>query len=250
MDSSSPDPSLRPVASAHLNLRLQKRALLNKPRSKFDTFYTPENEYFYSMSPYLKLDSRRREIRLLKVFRPRCYWKHIKANPQWAPFEPNWEALQLRATETSTRVPGSHGVVRVDRKSRIKSCSVDQDSPHFACEVHRSHSVDRNSRHLACKVPQSRSVDPNHQLLACELVDKVALSRIDGLYCALSYCAGKPSETRVILVDGLLFNAFASLERAIRLALECWTSRNPGKELLLWADQICINQSDHRERTC
>jgi hypothetical protein len=90
--------------------------------------------------------------------------------------------------------------------------------------------------------------DPCTPLIACELVDKVMLSRVNASYCALSYYAGKPTETAVVLVDGLPFNAFANLEHAIGCALECWTSQNPGKELLLWVDQICINQCDPVER--
>ncbi|KAI9770488.1 MAG: hypothetical protein M1839_003203, partial [Geoglossum umbratile] len=74
------------------------------------------------------------------------------------------------------------------------------------------------------------------------------LSRANASYCALSYCAGKPTETAVVLVDGLPFNAFANLEHAIGCALECWMSRNPGKGLVLWVDQICINQRDPVER--
>jgi hypothetical protein len=65
----------------------------------------------------------------------------------------------------------------------------------------------------------------------------------------LSYCAGNPTETAIILVDGLPFKAFANLEHAIGHALKCWTARNPGKELLLWADQVCINQRDQNERS-
>ena len=84
--------------------------------------------------------------------------------------------------------------------------------------------------------------------LSCELVDKVSLSRLNGSYCALSYCAGSPKSTKNLLVNGLRFNAFANLDHAIRCALNCWTAQNPSKEMLLWTDQICINQSDPKER--
>lgn len=52
-----------------------------------------------------------------------------------------------------------------------------------------------------------------------------------------------------MLVNGRPFNAFANLEHAIRQVLHHWTKKNPGKELLLWADQICRNQSNNAERT-
>jgi hypothetical protein len=185
------------VVAGSLDLRLRKRALTNKPTSEFDNFYTPENSFFYSKSPYLALDSKRREIRLLRVFPRKSYSNHVKANPQWTP------------TDGLTGQP-----LQVNAYTYLN----------FGIR------------------------DPESRLIACELVDKVALSRIDGTYCALSYCAGKPTETAVILVDGIPFNAFANLEHAIGHALECWTSRNPGRELLLWADQICINQRDQMER--
>jgi hypothetical protein len=90
--------------------------------------------------------------------------------------------------------------------------------------------------------------DPEMPLIACELVDKVPLHRVDGTYSAISYVAGSPKDTRVILVDGQPFNAFASLERAVSDALDRWQSQHPSQDLCIWADQICINQRDHVER--
>jgi hypothetical protein len=52
-----------------------------------------------------------------------------------------------------------------------------------------------------------------------------------------------------VLIDGIMFNAFVNLEHAIHCALKSWNSRFPDKELLLWADQICINQKDVAERS-
>ncbi|KAK3374180.1 heterokaryon incompatibility protein-domain-containing protein [Lasiosphaeria ovina] len=86
------------------------------------------------------------------------------------------------------------------------------------------------------------------QIFACQLVDKVALSRIEGGYCALSYCAGKPTNTAWVLVNGTPFKAFANLEHAIGLAVDAWKAQHPGKDFLLWTDQICINQNDHFEK--
>lgn len=194
--------TISPAATSTLDVSLQKRGLTNKPRTQHDNFYTPRNDFFYENSPYLALDAKRREIRLLRVFPPNSYQEHIQDHPQWAPNEKaHGQPLHLNAVTVSSLIS------------------------------------------------QYSNFRPSSQLIACEIIDKVAPSRMDGNYCVLSYCAGKPTKTKVLLVDGLPFNAFANLERAIRLALVCWASRNPGRELLLWVDQICINQSDHLERT-
>ena len=68
--------------------------------------------------------------------------------------------------------------------------------------------------------PEFGISDPNTPLIACELMDQVAMTRIDGRYCALSYSAGKPADTAMILVNGLPFNTFANLEHAIECVLE------------------------------
>ncbi|KAH9209027.1 heterokaryon incompatibility protein-domain-containing protein [Leptodontidium sp. 2 PMI_412] len=85
-------------------------------------------------------------------------------------------------------------------------------------------------------------------VLACEILDQTALSRIKK-YNVLSYCAGDPKQTSLILVDGVPFNAFANLEHAIHVVSEHWSREYPDEPLLLWADQICINQRDRPERT-
>lgn len=51
----------------------------------------------------------------------------------------------------------------------------------------------------------------DEQVLACELVD-TAFSRVEGMYCVGSYCAGERSKTSTILVDGRHFNAFSNLK--------------------------------------
>ncbi|KAI4949400.1 hypothetical protein J4E91_005139 [Alternaria rosae] len=74
--------------------------------------------------------------------------------------------------------------------------------------------------------------------------------RVGDNYTTLSYCAGDPHKTAIILVDGIPFNAFANLEHAIDRLWAHWTSTHPREEpLLLWADQISINQSDKDERS-
>jgi hypothetical protein len=86
-------------------------------------------------------------------------------------------------------------------------------------------------------------------LIACE-IEKTSLTRIADNFVTLSYCAGDPKKTAVILVDGIPFNAFANLEHAIDRVITHWMQRHPdGEPLLLWADQISINQSDKNERS-
>jgi hypothetical protein len=92
-------------------------------------------------------------------------------------------------------------------------------------------------------------LDRNQCLIACE-IEKTSLARIGDNYATLSYCAGDPQKTAVVLVDGIPFNAFANLEHAIDRLLAHWSSIHPeGESLLLWADQISINQSDKDERS-
>ena len=81
-----------------------------------------------------------------------------------------------------------------------------------------------------------------------ELVDKVPIASVQGRYTALSYCAGSPEKTNAVLVNGLPFNAFANLEHALQASLKFWKQEMGQKEMLIWADQICINQSNPAER--
>ena len=165
-------------------------------------FCTPKNDFFYSKFQYLSLDSRRREIRLLRLYPRKSYARHIAAKPDWALID-----------EANSQTLNAYDVAKL-----ISS--------------HREIGI----------------ADLNLPILACELLDKTALSRVSGGYCALSYCAGKPTDTALILINGLPFNAFANLEHAMDLALKHWTSKNTDRQLLLWVDQICINQRDYVER--
>ncbi|KAH8896014.1 hypothetical protein GQ53DRAFT_596140, partial [Thozetella sp. PMI_491] len=91
--------------------------------------------------------------------------------------------------------------------------------------------------------------DDEEMVLECTLHDQISLSSAGGTYCAISYCAGSLREVAPILVDRIRFNAFASLEHAIRCVLRQWSAKYPGRKLLIWADQICINQKNNEERT-
>lgn len=192
----------------NLNTRLLKRGVANKPASDFDNFYTPDNSFFYSNSPYQSLDASRQEIRLLRLFPKKSYHEHIKANSHWA------------------------------RPISTDGHPVDDEAIADLIIQYKQYKGHDNPVQVLKHLP----------ILGCEIVDKVALSRKSGAYSILSYCAGDPRETDVVLVDGIPFNVFSNLGHALEFTLLAWTSQNPGKELLLWVDQICINQQDHAER--
>lgn len=68
-------------------------------------------------------------------------------------------------------------------------------------------------------------------------------------YCAISYVAGDPLKTTKIFVNDVEFNAFENLGNALDDVRKFWKTFRPKQELLLWVDQLCINQSDHSERS-
>jgi hypothetical protein len=68
-------------------------------------------------------------------------------------------------------------------------------------------------------------------------------------YCAVSYFAGNHKETEVVHVNGIRFNAFANLAHALRQIARGAETALQGCPQLIWADQICINQSDLTERS-
>jgi hypothetical protein len=208
--------SLNDATGSHLNVALQRLSLANRPASEFDNFYTPENANFYAQKPYFKLDHTRHEIRLLKVYpEMKTYSQHIKDHPEW--------------------------------KGRDSAMSQDTNSILYRSQITLPRQQKGRSGSQTMRSP--RKSEPEEDVIACELLDKVPLSRVDGRYHALSYCAGSPKNVSKILINGIMFNAFANLEHAIQCALISWKSRSPDTELLLWADQICINQEDLVERS-
>ncbi|KAK0110875.1 hypothetical protein ONS96_002462 [Cadophora gregata f. sp. sojae] len=72
---------------------------------------------------------------------------------------------------------------------------------------------------------------------------------MQGKFTTLSYCAGDPKKTETIVVNGLEFNAFANLGHALRQIRHFWKEKHDTQELLLWTDQVCINQSNSDERS-
>ncbi|KAH7091433.1 heterokaryon incompatibility protein-domain-containing protein [Paraphoma chrysanthemicola] len=85
--------------------------------------------------------------------------------------------------------------------------------------------------------------------LQCRLVHNIPLAEAADTFTAISYCAGDPKQTRTIQVDGLSFNAFANLAYAIEQAYQHCSTARGANGVLLWADQICINQSNLSERS-
>ncbi|KAF4546265.1 Heterokaryon incompatibility protein [Lasiodiplodia theobromae] len=96
----------------------------------------------------------------------------------------------------------------------------------------------------ALEHPQGPADEP---VIRCTL-ENARLGR--GLrYTALSYVWGDPNITKPISVNGRPFPATVNLQTALRqLALEL-RDQYSTKEMCLWVDAICINQSDQAEKT-
>ncbi|KAK3315971.1 heterokaryon incompatibility protein-domain-containing protein [Apodospora peruviana] len=71
-------------------------------------------------------------------------------------------------------------------------------------------------------------------------------------FIAMSYRAGDPTDTVPVIVDGRTFNVFKSLGLALGSLLQSLCKQDGSWELaetlFIWADQICINQSDMDEK--
>jgi hypothetical protein len=86
-------------------------------------------------------------------------------------------------------------------------------------------------------------------MIDCVLQQCKPLSEIKGRYTTLSYCAGDPRTTKKIIVNGHTCNVFANLEHALHEARFFWKQTHGDEDLLMWVDQICINQMDLGERS-
>jgi hypothetical protein len=69
----------------------------------------------------------------------------------------------------------------------------------------------------------------------CVLLLGRPLVEVQGMYSALSYCAGDPRITDTIIVNDVKFNAFANLRHALGEVREFWNKnfRHQQKDLLL-----------------
>jgi len=93
--------------------------------------------------------------------------------------------------------------------------------------------------------------DVEGDFICCKLIEPVDLTSMEGGYAALSYCAGKPTNTKKIMIDGYWFNAFANLEYALEeyRSVSLNMKNEPGEIGLLWTDQTCIDQVNYGERS-
>ena len=60
----------RDASTKTLHAALGKLGFAKRPTAKFDDFFTPQDDHFYSTYHYLHLNPQRREFRLLKVHPP------------------------------------------------------------------------------------------------------------------------------------------------------------------------------------
>lgn len=88
----------------------------------------------------------------------------------------------------------------------------------------------------------------NHDQLEIEIADKVSLIAEQPPYYALSYAAGSHQETEKVSIGGRSFNAFRTLATALRRIRDHLLPNVDEGRYAVWADQICINQSNFTER--
>jgi len=118
-----------------------------------------------------------------------------------------------------------------------------------ANEIHQTFPQWAQADSDVARLLQTTAVGNNHEnYICCELLGPKKLESIKKKYAALSYCAGSVTETKRILVDGYWFNAFANLEHALDGFIHTF-DRKYASANLLWTDQVCIHQGDHREKS-
>lgn len=91
--------------------------------------------------------------------------------------------------------------------------------------------------------------DSGSGFIECELLPSISLRRVYKQYRALSYCAGDARNTKPVLVNGAICNVFANLHHALTVVRHHWKTQGYREDLLLWVDQICINQANLKERS-
>ncbi|KAH7080770.1 heterokaryon incompatibility protein-domain-containing protein [Paraphoma chrysanthemicola] len=110
--------------------------------------------------------------------------------------------------------------------------------------------LDRKARHIRLlRIHPIEADEDDSAIVRCDIVDNLPLVSMERKFTTLSYCAGDPKKTESILVNDIHFNAFANLGHALRQVRHYWNKNRNGKELLLWADQVCIDQSNSNERS-
>lgn len=99
------------------------------------------------------------------------------------------------------------------------------------------------------RIQQLEPGEDKRSRIKYELIDNQSLAAMQGKFTTISYCAGDPKKIETIIVNGLEFNAFSNLGHALRQVRHFWKEKFDTQELLLWADQVCINQSNPNERS-
>ncbi|PNP78030.1 hypothetical protein FNYG_08756 [Fusarium nygamai] len=108
-------------------------------------------------------------------------------------------------------------------------------------------SLDKNKQEIRLIELSTQSDDDG--LLECKLLPATLLTDARKQYLALSYCAGDPTDTKEILVNGVSCNIFANLHHALVLVRQYWMQSSGQGPHRLWVDQLCINQHDLIERS-
>ncbi|KAF4435109.1 hypothetical protein FACUT_7410 [Fusarium acutatum] len=108
-------------------------------------------------------------------------------------------------------------------------------------------SLDKSKQQIRLIELSTQSGDDG--ILECKLLPATLLTDARKQYLALSYCAGDPTDTKDILVNGVRCNIFANLHHALVLARHYWIRSSGQGPLRLWVDQLCINQQDLKERS-
>lgn len=90
----------------------------------------------------------------------------------------------------------------------------------------------------------SPAADPSAELCGSLLHTTLAVCSYDILSCytALSYVWGDPAPVESIVIDGTNVNITANLSAALR------DIRDPDRTHRIWADALCIDQSNIGER--
>lgn len=83
-----------------------------------------------------------------------------------------------------------------------------------------------------------------------KLVSNISLRASKPQYTALSYTWGDQKTQQFINVNGEKFPVSSNLNQALEEVIRFWkkTYEPNGKPLLLWCDQICVNQSHDEEK--
>ena len=110
-----------------------------------------------------------------------------------------------------------------------------QNEPFYSANQYKRLNSDNKEFRVLQVLPGTQD-----SLIQCKLVEPPQSTDLS--YECISYRAGDPEDVHQIKVNGNLFNVFATLGAALHKL------RLPDRSRVLWADQICINQSDVTER--